>query len=131
MRQQTLLIRIGDDDRAALDKVAADLGISRAAIIRRALLALRGHGIASDPDSAIALKSLQASLLGIGRNLNQIARHLNSSGEIEAERLGIVLSRIIQLNDETRQTLSRLVNVGHVAMAASVGSSAITPRAQQ
>lgn len=124
MTQQTLLIRICDEDRASLDRLASELGVSRAAIIRRALSALRGNGIAGDLDSAIALKLLQGSLLGVGRNLNQIARHLNSGGEIEAERLATVLSRIIALNDETRQMLNQLVDGSQVAMLTAVQSQA-------
>ena len=126
MRQQTLLIRIGEDDRASLDRLASELGVSRAAIIRRALSALRGSGVAGDPDSAIELKALQASLLSVGRNLNQIARHLNSGGEVEAEELAVVLSRIIALNDETRQMLNHLASGSQVAMVAAVRSQAVT-----
>ena len=126
MKQQTLLIRIGDEDRAALDRLASEIGVSRAAIIRRALSALRGSGIAGDPDSAIELKALQASLLSVGRNLNQIARHLNSGGEVEAEELAVVLSRIIALNDETRQMLNHLADGSQVAMVAAVRPQAVT-----
>ena len=120
MRQQTLLIRIGDEDRAALDTAAAALGVSRAAIIRRALGALRGSQIAGDLESQIELKALQASLLATGRNLNQIARHLNSRGDIDAGVLGAVLTRIIALNDETRRTLSRLVGTSQASMTAAI-----------
>lgn len=126
MRQQTLLIRICDEDRASLDRLSSELGVSRAAIIRRALSALRGSGIAGDPDSAIELKALQAALLGVGRNLNQIARHLNSGEEIDAERLAVVLSRIIALNDETRQMLTHLMEGSQVAMVAAVRSEPVS-----
>ncbi|MGL4635796.1 MAG: CopG family transcriptional regulator [Beijerinckiaceae bacterium] len=126
MRQQTLLIRIGDEDRASLDRLAGELGVSRAAIIRRALSALRGSGIAGDLGSTIELKALQASLLKVGRNLNQIARHLNSAGEVEAEQLGLVLSRIIALNDATRQVLGYLASGSQVAMVTAVRSQAVT-----
>jgi hypothetical protein len=122
MRQQTLLIRIGDEDRVALDAAAEALGVSRAAIIRRALGALRGSQIAGDLESAIALKALQASMLATGRNLNQIARHFNSSGDVDAGQLGTVLSRIIALNDETRRMLSRLVETSQASMTASIQS---------
>ena len=122
MRQQTLLIRIGDEDRASLDRLACELGVSRAAIIRRALSGLRGSGIAGDLDSTVPLRSLQASLLGIGRNLNQIARHLNSRGDVDAGELGAVLSRIIALNDETRRMLSRLVGTSQASMTAAIQS---------
>ena len=122
MRQQTLLIRIGDEDRAALDAAAKAFGVSRAAIIRRALGALRGRGIAGDLDSGIALKVLQASLLATGRNLNQIARQLNSRGDVDAGELGAVLSRIIVLNDETRRMLSRLVGTSQASMTVAIQS---------
>jgi hypothetical protein len=120
MRQQTLLIRIGDEDRVALDAAAEALGVSRAAIIRRTLGALRGSQIAGDLESAIALKALQASMLATGRNLNQIALHLNSCGDVDAGQLGTVLSRIIALNDETRRMLSRLVDTSQVSMTAAI-----------
>jgi Bacterial mobilisation protein (MobC) len=122
MRQQTLLIRIGDEDRVALDAAAAALGVSRAAIIRRALGALRGSQIAGDLESQIELKALQASMLATGRNLNQIARHLNSSRNVDAGQLAAVLSRIIALNDETRRMPSRLVETSQASLTATIQS---------
>jgi predicted transcriptional regulator len=120
MRQQTLLIRIGDEDRAVLDAAAEALGVSRAAIIRRALGALRGSQIVGDLESQIELKALQVSMLATGRNLNQIVRHFNSSGDVDADLLGAVLSRIIALNDETRRMLSRLVETSQASMTATI-----------
>ena len=122
MRQQTLLIRIGDEDRATLDTAAEALGVSRAAIIRRALGALRGSQIAGDLQSAIELKALQASMLATGRNLNQIARHLNARCDVDAGDLGAVLSRIISVNNETRRMLSRLVSTSQASMTAAIQS---------
>ncbi len=122
MRQQTLLIRIGDEDRAALDAAAYALGVSRAAVIRRALGALRGSRIAGDLDSEVALNALQASMLATGRNLNQIARCLNAGGEVEAKQLGAVLSRIIALNDETRRMLVQLSEDSQASMTAAIQS---------
>ena len=102
MRQQTLLIRIGDEDRAALDAAAKAFGVSRAAIIRRALGALRGRGIAGDLDSGIALKVLQASLLATGRNLNQIARSLNEAARGSPEHEPSITEIVGALDDFRR-----------------------------
>ena len=73
-----LFVRVTNDERAALEAVAAELGISMSEVVRRAAVALMGAGPTLDGDERDEVAHLTGELNAVGRNLNQVARALNS-----------------------------------------------------
>lgn len=105
---QAFLIRLGDDEREALDDVARRHKLSRAAVLRQALQMLAGAPAPHDPTLLENFRELRSAFDRAGVNLNQIARRLNASDAFEARTLGAVLTDIIQLNRDTRALLAAL-----------------------
>jgi predicted transcriptional regulator len=103
---QTLLIRLSDQDRALLDRLAAQGHGSRASILREALMTLSGAVSIRDPERNRLLAGLAADYAKVGMLLNQIARRLNTDGGLDAGALGKVLLRLIALTDVTRRELA-------------------------
>jgi hypothetical protein len=77
----SLSLWIKPSEKAELDERAAAAGVKLADFARAALLGYRLN--AKDPLREKALFELSA----IGNNLNQIARHVNASGELDPEEL--------------------------------------------
>jgi predicted transcriptional regulator len=103
---QTLLIRLSDQDRALLDRLAAQGHGSRASILREGLTTLSGMVAIRDPDRNRMLAGLAADYAMVGVLLNQIARRLNTDGGLDEAVLGSTLLRLIALTDVTRQELA-------------------------
>ncbi len=105
---QALLIRLGDDEREALDDVARRHKLSRAAVLRHALRMLAGAPAPHAPILLENIRELRSAFERAGVNLNQVARRLNYSDAFDARTLGAVLTEIIQLNRGTRALLVAL-----------------------
>ena len=84
--------------KTALERFAAEKGVSVSEIIRRLADEAVGAGPSLFPDEVTAMKHLRGELKAIGRNLNQVARKVNS-GEVladplDAEALRTVMARV-------------------------------------
>ena len=108
---QMIPVRLDAEERRRLDGLAANLGISRAAVLRRALSAA-GEADKRDGFNLRAHLELQASLRDLVRAygeaniaLNRIALGINSGSIPEAGQLGPVLCEIIRMNRATREAL--------------------------
>lgn len=104
LRSEGLRVQLTRAERAELDAIAAAQGatlseFTRELLFRRAaavVAATRRH-----PEAAAILRELSR----IGNNLNQIARHLNISGELRAfDDLPAVL-------DEHRRAIARVLDL--------------------
>jgi hypothetical protein len=120
---QTLLVRLNEDERRLLDHLSAEGAGSRAAIVRQALGLLAGRMADLDPQRTQVLQELARTYAQAGVNLNQLARRLNSAGDIDAARLAAVLGEIIALNDATRRALGAAASSSLAAEPASIGGT--------
>ncbi len=94
-------VRITREEKAALDKSAQHYGMKRSQIVRRFLRELvRGRPDYFGEDQN-ELRKLNRGLTAIGRNLNQIAKSLNSGKSVQPQELGEEL-------DLTRQELEQV-----------------------
>lgn len=126
MARQTkaLLVRMTDDGHVVLDRLADEMQLPKAEIVRRAVQTLAGQGGIVAGDERVALITIAESLRAIGTNLNQIARRLNTSGEVDAEALGAALTRLIDVNAATRMQMQQLTGQTRQRMIAGISSSA-------
>ena len=99
-----LTLRLGADDLALVEAVAAGVGLSRTqwcvALIRRRLY---GSPQFSPPD-AIVLIEVQRELRRIGVNVNQIARALNTA-VMEGQVLDLETAQLAAFTEEIRRHL--------------------------
>jgi hypothetical protein len=107
-----LLIRLSDAERSLIDRLVAAGRGSRAAIVREALLVFGGQAAVRDPAHDRALQDLSVAYGRVGISLNQIARRLNAGDDVDAAALGTALTRLISLNEATRQELRAAAMAG-------------------
>jgi len=74
-------VRLSDDDRAQIEKTAANIGLTPSEYVRRSAL---NKTVRTVPDERKPDPDLLRSLLAIGNNLNQIARKLNATDQVPA-----------------------------------------------
>lgn len=93
-----MTFRASEELKAAVADFAEARGVSSSEVIRRVLDEAVGEGPSFFPDEAKMLLGLRTELKIIGRNLNQVARKVNS-GEVKIdpfkfEELKAVMARV-------------------------------------
>ena len=92
-RASQILVRLTDEELAAIDAKADRAGIARAAFMRAAALGAIGpRAQRRPPADHVALRQLLGELGRIGNNLNQLARAGNAGLDVDGDalKLGIV-----------------------------------------
>ncbi|MCE6958038.1 helix-turn-helix domain-containing protein [Cereibacter sphaeroides] len=75
-------IRLGADERVALDALSRQLGLSRSGVARRVLRLASGF-LEPEPELVAAAGDLARQMKAVGGNLNQIAAHLNREARLQ------------------------------------------------
>jgi hypothetical protein len=81
-RTAPLRVQLTPDERAELEKAAEGQGAPNLSTYARELLFRRSAAVVAATKRNPEAKALAAELRAIGNNLNQVARHLNSTGEL-------------------------------------------------
>lgn len=81
-RTQGLRVKLTPTERAELENDAAGQGAPTLSAYARELLFRRSAAVVAATRRNPEAKALAAELRAIGNNLNQVARHLNSTGEL-------------------------------------------------
>ena len=90
--------RVTEDERAAIEAMATQAGLSLTEYMRRACL--ESTVVAREP---LADKRLIHALLTIGRNLNQLTKEVHIFADYDAAYLREVLARIDAVLDKLMQ----------------------------
>ena len=96
-----MTFRASEELKAAVAEFAEARGVSSSEVIRRVLDEAVGEGPSFFPDETGALLGVRSELKAIGRNLNQVARKVNS-GEVKIEPLR---------SDELKAVMARVDDV--------------------
>jgi hypothetical protein len=81
-RSQGLRVQLTPSERAELEEAAAGQGAPNLSTYARELLFRRSAAVVAATRRNPEAKALAGELRAIGNNINQIARHLNSTGEL-------------------------------------------------
>lgn len=82
-REKVVRARLTIDEAAQLDAAASAAGMTPSAFIRHQAIGTAGpRTVRRPPIERVALAKVLAQLGKCGSNLNQIARHLNTEGDI-------------------------------------------------
>ena len=103
---------MSEDEQAAIQKAAAEAGLTVSSFVRS--LSLQGAGVMPflNPDDRNVFRVLHEDMRAIGVNLNQVARALNSKREVRIGEIGIVLSNVERLAKYTLLELKALAARG-------------------
>lgn len=111
IRQRTsqILVRLTDEELAAIDAKADRAGIARAAFMRAAALGAVGpRAQRRPPADHVALRQILGELGRIGNNLNQLARAGNAGVEIDMRALSAGIAALL----ESRNRILLALNMG-------------------
>jgi len=81
-RTAPLRVQLTPDERDELEKAAQGQGAPNLSTYARELLFRRSGAVVAATKRNPEAKALAAELRAIGNNLNQLSRHLNSTGEL-------------------------------------------------
>lgn len=98
-RQRTgqILVRLTDEELAAIDAKADRAGIARAAFMRAAALGAVGpRAQRRPPADHVALRQLLGELGRIGNNLNQLARAGNAGLDVDNDMLKVAIAAVLE-----------------------------------
>ncbi|MFD4050172.1 plasmid mobilization relaxosome protein MobC [Streptomyces sp. NPDC058611] len=99
-RTHRVNLRLGDDELAAVQAGATLAGLTPSSYAARSTVAVAMGTLTPIPtttrDELRELVDARLALTRIGTNLNQIARTLNSGGDVSAEQLRAVIERVGQ-----------------------------------
>lgn len=98
-RQRTgqILVRLTDEELAAIDAKADRAGIARAAFMRAAALGAIGpRAQRRPPADHVALRQLLGELGRIGNNLNQLARAGNAGLDVDSDALKAGIAAVLE-----------------------------------
>jgi Mobilization protein NikA len=103
-RTSLLGIQLTPSERAELEEAAAGQGASNLSTYARELLFRRSAAVVAATKRNPEAKALAAELRAIGNNLNQVARHLNSTGELRdwgelREAIGLHKKAVLRVLD--------------------------------
>jgi len=99
-KRPSLNIRLPESSLSRLNDLARDAGVSRARIVELLLA-----GYAPSPEVSQTLREMLIQLIGFATNMNQLARHANTSGEIHEQALHQTLSECRSLIRQIQQVL--------------------------
>lgn len=89
-RTKRLLLRVSPQEKALIERNAADLGLGLSAYLRAV-----GQGRRLTPQRPAINDEAIRQLASIGNNLNQIARRANSGLTVDAKALRSVLAAVL------------------------------------
>ena len=99
-RTNRVNLRLGDDELAAVQAGATLAGLTPSSYAARTVVAVAMGTLTPIPtttrEELAELVDARVALRRVGNNLNQIARTLNSGGDVTAEQLRAVIERVDQ-----------------------------------
>jgi len=101
--------RLTETEYWAYIRYAASLGLSRSRFTRKCLREGMGQGPDPAANDFETLHNAAMQLGSVGRNLNQLVRHLNSNKSVAEDELLSVSHRAIQATEKVGQAVRELV----------------------
>ncbi|MBD9524254.1 plasmid mobilization relaxosome protein MobC [Ensifer sp. ENS02] len=107
-KDRTLHVRVTDDEHAAIEKAAADAGMTVSSFFRS--LNLEGAGVRPilTGEDRLVMAALLEDMRMIGINLNQVARALNSGRGVHPSELDINLENVQRIQAAVMSELRSL-----------------------
>jgi len=103
-----LMFRVTEDEKQALQKLAEKLGITISELMRRIARETISHGPSFFTFEHKAVSAMTRQLSALGRNINQIARRVNS-GQCQADPLS--QGQISELKTTVAEARAILISV--------------------
>ena len=94
VRSESLRFRVRPAERAALQRLAEEVGCKPSELLRRLLREAITGGPAFFQDGLSELRTTHRQLAAVGRNLNQLAKQANRNEELLPEELRYELARV-------------------------------------
>lgn len=107
-KDRTLHVRVTDDEHVAIEKAAADAGMTVSSFFRS--LNLEGAGVRPilTAEDRLVMAALLEDMRMIGINLNQVARALNSGRGVHPSELDINLENVQRIQAAVMSELRSL-----------------------
>lgn len=100
LRAHTITVRLSDDERDKLSNLSSRSGLAIGAFMRAAAFGDSGpRAQRRPPADHVALRQILGHCARIGNNLNQIAKHLNTGGQVNIRELKEALAAILNIRD--------------------------------
>lgn len=113
-RERQVLIRLSDEEYQHVANKSDRAGLAKAAFMRAAALGEAGpRARRRPPIDHVTLRQLLGELGRVGNNINQIARTLNTGGEIEPAELREAMTAYLKLRDAIFVALNMDPNDDH------------------
>ena len=107
-RSEKLRLRLTEDELRGLQQLAAQTGINRCRLARKALRELVTGGVDLLDREQMAVMELARQMRLIGVNLNQIARQING-GDAPSRALAVIVEQLASTCNDSEFTWRRLV----------------------
>jgi hypothetical protein len=100
LRAHTITVRLSDDERDKLTNLSSRSGLAIGAFMRAAAFGDSGpRAQRRPPADHVALRQILGHCARIGNNLNQIAKHLNTGGQVNIRELKEALAAFLDIRD--------------------------------
>ena len=118
VRSSSVRVRLREEERAAFQQFAAQLGQTPSRIIRRLIREAITAGPDYFDDGLLELRQMRNELARVGGNLNQLVRAANTGAAVEGDELRRVLNAVSVQVEAVKELYRRaeLAGVGRVVV---------------